>query len=516
MQGVLLQDEVVTSPAANDTDRINMLDKISEYITANKMIEPGDRIVVGVSGGADSVCLLHALRRLCRDKEAALIAVHVNHGIRGEEADRDEQYVEQLCNRWGVEFYRYGVNVRQLAAEQGLSEEEAGRKVRYEAFLEICSRQKCNKIAVAHNKNDNAETVLFNLFRGTGLKGLSGISPKRSILEAFGEILLIRPLLCLERKEIEELLEREDIAYRTDSSNLTEDYTRNKIRSRILKFAAEEINSGAVGNINEAALKLSQAAEYIDSQVALLFHKLVRREKKGYSINADGFLKAPEILQQGLVRLALEKLADSRKDLETKHVEAIIGLTGKQVGKRLHLPYNITAERGYGDIKLYPAGEGNTKAARPQMEPIPVKIPGHTVIPQIHKILETKLINYEKIEPIPKSSCMKWIDYDKIENAVEIRSRKEGDYIQINESGGSKRLKDYFIDQKIPQELRDSQILITDGSHVVWIPGAGERMSEKYKVEPTTKNILLMNLLDLEEKKNDRQRKSNDIGGTGK
>jgi tRNA(Ile)-lysidine synthase len=137
------------------------------------------------------------------------------------------------------------------------------------------------------------------------------------------------------------------------------------------------------------------------------------------------------------------------------------------------------------------------------MEPILMKIPGHTIITQKRKIFETNIIKYEKNEPIPKSSCVKWFDYDKIENAVVIRNRKEGDVIQINASGGRKKLKDYFIDQKIPQKQRDSQLLITDGNHVMWIPGDGERMSEKYKVDAATKNVLLMKMFDLEEEKYD-------------
>ena len=189
-----------------------------------------------------------------------------------------------------------------------------------------------------------------------------------------------------------------------------------------------------------------------------------------------------------------------QKDLEAKHVEAVLGLMERQVGKQVHLPYHMNAEREYETISFYiEAPKGEKEVGDQRLKPALVIIPGITQIAEKRKILETKLINYKKNDPIPKNSCMKWFDYDKIENAVEIRTRQEGDFIQINTSGGKKKLKDYFIDHKIPQKQRDEQLLITDGSHIMWIPGAAERMSEKYKVDDTTTKILLMKLIDLEE-----------------
>ncbi len=482
-----------------------MLRKVLNYATVNHMVEQGDRIVVGVSGGADSVCLLHALLKLYREEGVTLLVVHINHGIRGEEADRDEQFVKMLCLQYNVEFFSYSYQVRKLAFELGLSEEEAGRRVRYEAFLQVCQQQKCNKIAVAHNKNDNAETVLFHLFRGTGMKGLSGIVPSRVIPSESGNITLIRPLLCVERKEIEEFLKQEDIGYQTDSTNLTEDYSRNKIRNRILAYAMEEINAGAVGNIHETAGKLSEAWEYIEGQIKFRFEALVRQKKESYSFLVSDFVKEPAVLQKGILRKILENLTGNLKDLETKHVDGILSLLDKQVGRYVNLPYNIIAEREYEEVVIFINKEliGKDTDSKP-MEALKITIPGLTFIPQIRKVIKTEIINHEKNDPIPKSSCVKWFDYDKIENAVEMRNRNEGDYIQINALGGRKKLKDYFIDQKIPQKLRDSQILITDGNHVIWIPGDGERMSEKYKIEPSTTKVLLMKMIDLEEIEDDR------------
>ncbi len=477
-----------------------MLQKIKDYMKQNELLEKGDRIAVGVSGGADSICLLYVLFSLKQEYELKLVAVHINHGIRGEEATRDEQFVRKFCSEYGIEFCVHYYDVKKLAAEEGLSIEEAGRKVRYAAFSNTCNEYLCNKLAIAHNKNDNAETFLFNLFRGSGIRGLSGMEVNRSLPEGEGEIRMIRPLLCVTREEIEEYLAEMDIGYITDSTNLTEDYTRNKIRNRILTYAVREINPQSVNNITEAANTLKEIEEYINSDIRRQYERLVSAEEDKLRIRVEALQAEPIVIQKGLVRQLLEQLAGMQKDLEAKHVEGVLGLMRRQVGRQIHLPYQIIAEREYETICFYrsrPDNRNNLTDHKP--EPVRINIPGTTQIPGSSKIMETELINYKKNDPIPKNSCMKWFDYDKIENAVEIRTRKEGDFLQINASGGKKKLKDYFIDQKIPQKQRDEQLLITDGSHIMWIPGMGERISEKYKVDDTTTKILLMKLMDLEE-----------------
>ncbi len=482
-----------------------MLRKAWEYIQLNNMIEKGDRIVVGVSGGADSVCLLYVLREVCTVLSVSLAVVHVNHGIRGEEADRDERYVKGICSNMGIDFYTYSYDVRKYARELGISEEEAGRKLRYEAFLKTCKATGSNKIAVAHNKNDNAETVLFHLFRGTGVRGLSGIEAKRPLLADFGEVTLIRPLLGMERREIEEYLSLQKISYQTDSTNLGDDYSRNKIRNKVLTYAVKEINAGAVGNICETACQLKEIQEYITYQVEMRYQALVKQENKTLKVSVEELRLEPVVLERGIVYHMLEQLSGNRKDLEAKHVEAVLSLLHRQVGRQVSLPYRLIAEREYTVISIYRASS-NVEEQTSQMQPAAVEaaIPGTTIIPWKDKIIKTELIDYKKSEPIPKSSCAKWFDYDKIENAVEIRTRKEGDYIQINKFGGNKKLKDYFIDKKVPQKLRDSQLLVTDGSHVMWIVDSSDRISEKYKVDENTKKVLLMKMFDLEEKEDGR------------
>jgi tRNA(Ile)-lysidine synthase len=482
-----------------------MLRSVKDYINKYKMIEKGDRIVVGVSGGADSVCLFYVLKELCKEVDAEIIVAHINHGLRGAEADRDQMYVANLCREWDIDFHCRTYNVKELARTEGISEEEAGRNVRYKTFMEICKNNMCNKIAVAHNKNDNAETVLFHLVRGTGLKGLTGIEPCRKSTSDFGEITIIRPILCLERYEIENYLQIQGISYQTDSTNLTEDYSRNKIRNRVLTYISKEINSGVISNINGAAAQLREIEDYLKDNIESRFQVLVKVENERYFIPAELFEMEPLVIQKGILKKILEYLAGSSRDIEAKHVEDVRGLLGKQVGRYIHLPYSIIAEREYNGIKLYNYQEDAQHAiTKPTIVPVLAPIPGEIYLPAVRKKLVTMLITYKKSEPIPKSGCIKWFDYDKIENAVEIRSRKKGDYFQINSSGGRKKLKDYFIDQKVPQKMRDNQILIADGNHIMWIVGELDRISEKYKVDETTDKILLIKLIDTEENDDER------------
>lgn len=478
-----------------------MLRKIEEYMKQNHILSKGDRIVLGVSGGADSVCLLHVLYRLAPEYGLHLIVVHINHGIRGEEADRDEAFVREICNQWKLEFRSFHFDIIEIAKKERLSEEEAGRNIRYQTFIKVCKDEKCNKIAIAHNKDDNAETILFHLFRGSGIKGLTGIDSNRLIEAKFGEITLIRPLLCVKRNEIEDYLDKNKLVYQIDKTNLTLDYSRNKIRNKVLSYVTQEINANAVEHIDHAASQLKEINAFLEKCIGDRYKALVRTEEASYLINVDNLIQEDIVIQKGIIYGILERLARSRKDLEAKHVQEVLNLLEKQVGRRIELPYQIVAERQYKDIIFYKQPNRSVEGAflYEKMEPMVINIPGRQVIREYQKILDVEIIENKKNEPIPKSSCIKWFDYDKIENTVVVRNRSEGDYIQIDRLGGRKKIKDFFIDIKLPRKDRDKQILIADGNHIMWIPGKADRISEGYKVSNDTKKILLMKLIDMED-----------------
>jgi tRNA(Ile)-lysidine synthase len=305
--------------------------------------------------------------------------------------------------------------------------------------------------------------------------------------------------LGVERHEIEAYLFREGICYVTDSTNLSDHYSRNKIRNQILVYATQEINQQSVGNIAEAAGTLREIEDYLSDNISHRYEELVTFEKAVYRIPVQKLLEEHIVIRKGVLLLVLEALAGARKDLEAKHVDAALLLLMKQVGKQVNLPYGITAERGYEDILIYQnTGIPLDDPLKATDLPVKIKVPGRTELKYAGKYVDTELFSYKNSDSFPKSSCAKWFDYDKIENAVEIRTRREGDYLQINKFGGRKKLKNYFIDHKIPQRDRDNQLLVTDGSHVMWIPGTGERMSEKYKVDADTTKVLLIKISDME------------------
>ncbi len=469
-----------------------MLNTVQDFIHKHNMINEGDKIAVGVSGGADSVCLFHVLLKLSPIYNLTLFVVHVNHGIRGAEADEDEAYVKKLCSDNKVSFTLVKADVKSLAAREGMSEEEAGRKVRYEAFRDCFDKNKCNKIAIAHNKNDNAETVLFHLFRGSGIKGLTGIPPVRQSI--------IRPLLCIGRGEIENYLKENGIRYQIDRTNLVQDYSRNKIRHQIISFAQKEINTNSVEHIVKAAEKLLEIDAYLEKNIDIAFEEVViyHKREEAYEIKIEKLRQEDLAIQKGIIRRIYGKLASQLKDVEALHVELILALTKRQVGKSVNLPYDILAVRGYHTItmKINPnkklRDELQVKGGEDPLMEQSLSIPGDVYIPQTNQTLHVKLINYKKNMIIPRNGYTKWFDYDKIKNTVLIRTRREGDFIQIDSKGGRKKMKALFIDEKIPREKRDFLPLLADGAHIMWVVGG--RMSEAYKVSEETKVILEISL----------------------
>ena len=472
-----------------------MIEKVFDYVKKYRMIEQNDTIVAGVSGGADSVCLLFVLLKIREKIPFHLAVVHVNHGIR-EDAFGDAEHVKGLCGKYGLPFYLTEVKIKEIAREAGMSEEEAGRKIRYQAFedalqkeLALCDtvgNTTAGKIAVAHNSNDRAETMLFHLFRGTGLTGLSGIRPVN------GKI--IRPLLCLERREIEEWLDRGDISYRTDSTNVQDIYTRNKIRHHILPYAEEEICRGAVSHMSRAADDLLEAEEYIKKQTFLAKQKCVLYEKEEENLNIKIdiplLFDQEEYLQGRILLSCLEDIMAGRKDITSAHITDIRKLFRGNGSGEIHLPHGITVYRKY-NVGMMIAKSKQRKEAYAFEESFcsayQILPPCSLLIPGLGNV-EFTVFPYEKTENIPQKTYTKWFDYDKITRSIVFRVRESGDYLTINKKMDHKSLKDYFIDEKIPKEERKSLYVLADDSHILWVPGL--RISEYYKVSENTRNIL--------------------------
>ena len=456
-----------------------MLDRVRAFTEKYQMIRPGDRIVAGISGGADSVCLLFLLKELCGEKGAALFAVHVNHCLRGAEADGDEAYVRELCGSLEVPLSVCSFDVQDRAKREHLTLEEAGRLCRYEAFAEEAERLGGARIAVAHHAGDQAETVLFQLFRGSGLKGLSGMSPARDNI--------IRPLLCAEREEIETWLTGRGIAWRTDSTNLSMDYTRNRIRGDILKTARESVNAKAIRHVAEAAAELGEVEAFLERKTAEAYRICVREEDGARFVFTNAFSMQDPLIGSRLLRRCMAELG-GLKDVERVHIEMLRELFEKQTGSRMDLPGDRSARREYEGVRLSRSEKPARQQDGEKTSPISFcpEIPGSVTI----RGQKWKFTLYpeEKIEIIPQKTYTKWFDYDIINNTVEIRHRQAGDVLAINKNGGTQRLKKYFINEKISQEEREKVWLVADGHDIMWV--VGHRQSQRYQITESTKKIL--------------------------
>lgn len=451
-----------------------MLKVVEDYMEKYHMIETGDTVVVGVSGGADSVCLLLLLHEYQSKKEFKIAVVHMNHMIRSN-AKNDADYVKQICDNLQIPFFLYEKDIEGMAKDKGISTEEAGRDARYEAFNEVlASLGGKGKIAVAHNRNDCAETVLFNLFRGTGLTGLSGILPVRDNI--------IRPVLCLSREQIERYLKRHQFLWCIDSTNKENTYTRNKIRNIIIPYAEKEICKNSADHIARTAGELAEIREYFERQTKIAVNETVTMKQDEVSIHVYDFLKLENLMQKQVLLYCMEKLTLGRKDIGMKHILDIQTLFQKDGSKQIDLPYQLEAVKQYDNVIIR-----NRKKRVDNSFYQEVNVPGKIFLPS-GKVMEFTIIPSQKDENIPEKTYTKWFDYDKILHCLVLRNRKTGDFLTINELMSKKKVKDYLIQEKVPRDERDDLLLLTDGSHILWVLGL--RISEYYKVTNETKRIL--------------------------
>ena len=438
--------------------------EILAYIKQNRMIGKNDVVLAGVSGGSDSMAMLRILKELQGKLDFTLRVVHIHHGIRGKEADRDQSFVENICRKWQIPCTVYCYDVPGLSREWKLGEEETGRIVRKEAFQReaaVCGRKDSEiKIALAHNQEDLAETMLHNLCRGTGLRGLCTMRP------VDGEI--IRPILCLSRDKIAEYLKEKKISHIQDSTNLSDEYTRNRIRHHILPILEQQVNGKAAAHMAETAARISQAEEYLTQQSCRVLGEFQKGKEYYFT---EKFFMEPQIIQVYALQQAMEQLAGRRKDLAAVHYEKVLELYEMQTGRRISLPYHMEARRDYEGVRLCRYGEeksagmigekhkgsdiqnGKTVCGKNISDrEWKIRIPGTVTSPL--GIFSAEIFLYEG-QKIEEKKYTKWMDYDKIEKNPYIRTRRTGDYMVINAQGNTKKLNRCMIDEKIPKEKRE-------------------------------------------------------------
>lgn len=460
-----------------------MKEKVREYNREKDLFHEHDKIIVGVSGGKDSVCLLHVLNELREEYSLSLLVVHINHGIRGEEADADARFVETLAESMELPCHVEKVDVKEVAKVRRVSLEEAGRDERYRIMEMLRVEHDFHKIAIAHHQDDVAETVLFNLLRGTGPRGLSGIAAKRDYI--------IRPLLFAPSEDVEGYIKANKLEFRSDCTNEEEIYIRNILRLSVFPLLEEKINARAKSHVADAAYRIALQNEYIEKEAKKAYLRVVRMEEGEYNYEVKEFTKLDKAIQTEVIRLILSNLIPNAKDIDHSHYHMLNQLLNKEVGKQTNLPEGIVVQRTYKTIRYFVPEEEREEKQVLDIKCIP-PCEQHFVLAGEKFRLNMEIVtDWSTLGEIPQKDYTKWIDYDRIRSDIFLRTPRKGDYLTLDSKGRRKKLSRYFIDKKVPADQRSNQIIIADGSHILCIMSSG-RMSEAYKVTENTKQILII------------------------
>ena len=458
--------------------------KVINYISDQKLIVAGDHVLIGVSGGADSLALLYFLDKY---KEAFGIHIgvaHLHHGLRGDAADADENFVKLFCQLNEIPFFSRRRDIKRISAQEKISIEEAGRNERYDFFREVARAKKYNRIAMGHHINDQAETLLMRLIRGTGIKGVSGIKSSR-------DGLYIRPFLCLEKKEIVSYCNENSLAYRTDATNFQRDYTRNKIRLDIMPMILD-INPRAEVHFNEFTAIALEYEAFFENYVDSIEERILSMENTTVLLNREQWLCEKPVVQKEILRRAILKFKGSLMEIEYNHITAFFSLLkSDKTTWDFHLPHDIRLCRRYDKIMVTEKEKMVTKP----LVPTQILINKTWIFSGQRLILETKLINQEQFKEFScffskeiENHSEKYFDYDKIGWVLYLRSRMPGDFFHPVGVSGRKMIKKYFIDKKIDRNTRDEIPLLAMGSEILWIIGYG--INERLLADSNTKNIL--------------------------
>lgn len=440
--------------------------KVYDTITSNNMLNSGDRVVVGVSGGADSVALLCALKRL-EILNLHISVCHINHNIRGIEADRDENFVKDLCKKLNVHFYILSADVPKIAKENRISTELAGRNVRYEFFEKIKCETKSDKIAVAQNKNDFAETVFLNITRGCTLNGLKGTPAIRDNI--------IRPLINIKRSEIERYLKEIKMDFVTDSTNLENEYSRNIIRNLVFP-ALSRINPSIVNTVYKNSKYIEDDNDFIESYAQLVYKSISVISKDRVTLDTGKIANEHISIKRRIILNAIKDLKGDTKNIESEHIESILSLN--KSGTKFSVQ-DLTVFFNY-DILTFELKKSVSFDFSYEI------VYGTRIkIENTGEIYRFEICSSDKMA---KDKNVQFISADKLPPGMVLRNRRKGDIFNPYGMTGYKKLKDFFIDIKIPLQDRGSIPLLAVENEIIAV--LGHRTSNKCAVTKDTKLIL--------------------------
>jgi tRNA(Ile)-lysidine synthase len=459
--------------------------KTADFIVAEQLAPAGGKVLLAISGGADSSALLHVLAVLRLDVHCA----HINHQLRTDEAQRDEDFVIEQCQKLKVPVVTKKIDVRDYAKKSKLSIETAARNLRIEKLVEIAKEQNCVCIATAHHKNDNAETIIDRLIRGTGLRGLCGIWPAKKFADG---ITFIRPLLCATRDEIIQYLNSRNLKWCTDRTNTDFAYRRNFIRHRLLPALQNDSQSDIVDRLAVLSKVSRGFYQMVCRTTDAIWPDIATVNESNIVVDSDKIASQPAEIKTEIARRALAHLGCGEQDITERHYTSILQLPDDS---RLQLPNRITVHRQGGKIVL----EKHLKTKPAQsitIDPVVLKVPGvtqfgpYTINADIIEIEQKDLAGFKKT----KTNLVEWFDFEKLKLPLEVRIRKRGDKFWPLGLAGEKKVGKFLTAAKVSQSLRRRLLVVADAEKIIWLYPI--RISEQAKVTNDTRKVIQIKISD--------------------
>ncbi len=456
-----------------------MIKKVQQTIEKYNLLKKGESVVVALSGGPDSTALLTVLFTIAQKMNLKLIVAHFNHRLRGREADADEKFSRDLAQKMDLHFFSGSMDKK--SKKKGISPEDFYRRQRYDFLDKVAKDNGAQKIAIGHNMNDQAETVLLNLLRGSGLEGLKGFLPKRD-----GKI--VRPLVEISRQEIISFLEAAGISYRVDKTNKDDVHLRNKIRMQLIPYLKENYNSKIEENLAQMAAILRNEDEFIKGYTAkMLQSPAIQKGETCVLLKVNLVKKMPVAIRWRLFKTILEDLSPENNGISFAHVVSLDDLMKKSAsGRKVVLPMKLEARREYDDLIL----EKQKTSSGPVIFKRALVIPGSTYIKEKNLVVKSRIIKKRNIDFGNRDVI--YLDLDKLHLPVTVRNRREGDWFQPLGMTGRQKLKKYFIDHKILPSRRDEILLFVDKLSVICIETM--HLNERVKISPQTNNVLKLEI----------------------
>lgn len=443
--------------------------KVLKFIKDQNLVNEGDKVLIALSGGPDSVFLLHFFLKYKRKFKIKIGAAHINHQLRGSDSDRDELFCHTICNELNIPFFVERANIKTIAKKSRDSLEVAGRKIRYNFFEKILSSEKFDKVATAHNADDNAETVLLNLIKGTGVKGISGIPIKR------GNI--IRPILCLSKSEILKYLGTNKYEYRIDKSNLSNEYERNILRNDIIPLIKKNLNPSFDDAVLNSTLNFQRLNQFIERLLNELRSNIKVKKNKHIVIPLSLINTNDEFIISQLLKALVDQTFNVKCELSD--INKIFSLNKKQVGKSEELANNLIVVRERDVIII--------SKKRTSLEKSEKKLKINSSVKIGRKILSVTRVSKDSVV-MSKNKNIEFISADKIKDDFVVREWNSGDKFHPIGLNGTKKLSDYLTEIKIGNLIKKNQLVLLNDNKIVWV--VGHRIDDRFKITENTKKVL--------------------------